>query len=110
MRTAKTLSGKAVRRSGVALRTMSLNSHGCRFPLQEADSRTRGRAPALDSASNGRMRLFPCVGACRPTCTLHPNDAKALAGGRLHDHPTFLARVDFGAEFLQSRHFRGNVI
>ena len=53
----------------------------------------------------------PPVGVLRETGTLHPFDAEALAGGRLHDHPALQvvsppwrlvspSRVDFSRDVV----------
>jgi hypothetical protein len=41
--------------------------------------------------------LVPPVGTLRETGPLHPYDAEALAGGRLHDHPALQVGHHLGA-------------
>src|SRR5215475_5137502 len=57
-----------------------------------------------------RSTSVPAVGVLGETGTLHPYDAKALTGRRLHHDPAFQAVHHLGAELLQARHFCRNVV
>jgi len=54
--------------------------------------------------------LVPGIGVLREAGTLHPYDAEALAGRRLHHHPAVQAIYQLGAQLAQARHFGRDVI
>ena len=55
-------------------------------------------------------QLVPAIGVLREAGTLHPYDAEALAGGRLHHHPALQAIHHLGAQLLKARHFGRDVV
>src|SRR5882724_12080051 len=54
--------------------------------------------------------LGPAADVLRETRTLHPDDAEALTGGRLHHHPTLQAIDHRSAQLLQARHLGWDVV
>src|SRR5450432_15370 len=54
--------------------------------------------------------LGPLIGILRKTGTLYSDNAEALAGGRLHHHPTLQTVNHSRAQFFQSAHLGGNVV
>src|SRR5215475_7458960 len=57
-----------------------------------------------------RSYLIPAVSILRETRTLHPYDAKTLAGRRLHHHPTPQPAHYLRTQLLQAHHFRGDIV
>ena len=80
-------------------------------PAQRGHQRVASKAPALRAAAKWqRSTISPTGWHFRETGTLHPYEAEALAGGRLHHQPALQAVHHLGAEFLQARHFGRDVV
>src|SRR5215471_10782886 len=61
-------------------------------------------------AENKKSTSVPAIGVLGKAGTLYPHDAKALTGRRLHHDPALQAVRHLGAELLQARYFRRNVV
>ena len=82
-----------------------------RWPVQNRAEKDRvGRLRPAARPSGLRLGSGPAIGVRRKSGPLDAHHAEALAGRGLHDHPALQAARDFGAELLETRHFRGNVI
>lgn len=57
-----------------------------------------------------RGRSIPAVRVLGKSRSLHSHDAESLPGGSLHDHPSFQATDDDGAEPFQAKYLSGYVI
>ena len=69
-----------------------------RILLSAGTSASRARRLPFVLLPDGKDQfLVPPVGILRETGTLHPYDAEALAGGRLHHHPALQAVHHLGA-------------
>jgi hypothetical protein len=64
----------------------------------------------LSALDGFRSCLVPRCGVFRKPCALDAHDTETLTSRRAHDHPSFHARIDLGAELLEPLDFSGNVV